>query len=174
MATASTAFDLRTSPTPQRGVGSALVLALLVGANLLVGALGGLSTRGAVDGWYADAEKVAWNPPPAVFGPAWTVLYVLMAVAAWRVWRIGGWSHARGALTLYVAQLCLNAAWTPVFFAGRLPWVALVVIVVLEVLVVATAAAFWRYDRLASWLLGPYAAWVAFAATLNLGIAVLN
>src|SRR4051794_28058258 len=72
------------SPTtrPQRGVGSALVLILLIVVNFAVGGLGALSTTTAVDGWYADAEKVPWNPPPAVFGPAWTVLYVLMAVAA--------------------------------------------------------------------------------------------
>lgn len=164
----------RAADDPRGGARSVLVLTVLVVANLAVGAVGGLATQAAVDGWYADAEKVAWNPPPAVFGPAWTVLYVLMAVAAWRVWRVGGWRPARTALTLYVVQLAFNAAWTPVFFNARLPWVAFAVIVALEALVIATAVAFWRHDRVASWLLGPYMTWVAYAATLNVGIAVLN
>ena len=160
--------------TPQRGAGSVAVLVLLVAVNFAVGFVGSLSTRTAVDGWYADAEKVAWNPPPAVFAPAWSVLYVLMAVAAWLVWRRGGFGAARTALTLYIVQLALNAAWTPIFFSGRLVWLALVVIVALEVVLVATAVAFWRHSKVASWLLGPYMVWVAFATTLNLGIAVLN
>jgi benzodiazapine receptor len=159
---------------PQRGVGSVLVLALLVVVNFVVGALGGLSTASGVDGWYADAEKVPWTPPNGVFAPAWSVLYVLMGVSAWLVWRRGGWAPARTALTLYVVQLALNAAWTPIFFSGRLVWVALGIIVALEVVLVATAIAFWKHSRVASWLLGPYLTWVAFATTLNLGIAVLN
>jgi len=153
---------------------SLLVLAVLVGANFVVGALGSLATRTAVDGWYADAEKVPWNPPPWVFGPAWSLLYVLMGVAAWLVWRRAGWSGARGALSLYVVQLALNAAWTPVFFAGRHIWVALAFIVALLGLVVATIVAFRRHSRVAAWLLVPYAAWLAFATSLNLGIGLLN
>ena len=159
---------------PQRGVGSGLVLVLLIAVNFVVGGLGGLSTASGVDGWYADAEKVPWNPPNWVFAPAWSVLYVLMGVAAWLVWRHGGWAPARRALTLYIVQLALNAAWTPIFFSGRLVWVALAVIVALEVVLIATAVAFWKHSRLAAWLLGPYMTWVAFATTLNLGIAVLN
>lgn len=159
---------------PQRGVGSVLVLVLLVAVNVAVGALGGLSTADAVDGWYADADKVAWTPPNGVFAPAWSVLYVLMAVAAWLVWRRGGWAPARNALTLYILQLALNAAWTPVFFSGRLVWVALAIIVALDAVLIATAVAFWRHSKVASWLLGPYITWVLFATTLNLGIAVLN
>ncbi|MBT0995016.1 tryptophan-rich sensory protein [Cellulomonas sp. DKR-3] len=151
-----------------------VVLAVLVGANFVVGALGSLATREAVDGWYADAEKVPWNPPDAVFGPVWSLLYVLMGVAAWLVWRRAGWAPARRALTLYVVQLAFNAAWTPIFFAGRYAWLALVVIVVLLGLVVATALAFRRHSRVAAWLLVPYALWVAYATSLNLGIAVLN
>ena len=158
----------------QRGVGSALVLAVLVVVNFVVGGLGALSTQGAVEGWYADADKVSWTPPDVVFGPAWSVLYVLMAVAAWLVWRRGGWAPARTALTLYSVQLALNAAWTPVFFSGRLVWVALAIIVALDVVLIATAVAFWTHSRVASWLLGPYITWVLFATTLNLGIAVLN
>jgi len=97
-----------------------------------------------------------------------------MAVAAWLVWRRGGWAPARRALTLYIVQLALNAAWTPVFFSGRLVWLALAIIVALAVVLVATAVAFWPHSRVASWLLGPYITWVLFATSLNLGIAVLN
>ncbi|SFA84292.1 tryptophan-rich sensory protein [Cellulomonas marina] len=146
----------------------------LIALNLLVGGLGGVSTQGAVDGWYADAQKVAWNPPNEVFGPVWSFLYVSMAVAAWLVWRRSGFADAKGAWTLYGAQLALNAAWTPVFFNGRLPWVALAIIVALAVLIAATIAAFRRHSTPAAWLLVPYLAWVAYATTLNAGIAVLN
>ena len=151
-----------------------VVLVVLVGANFVVGALGSLATREAVDGWYADAEKVAWNPPDVVFGPVWSLLYVLMGVAAWLVWRRRGWAPARGALTLYVVQLAFNAAWTPVFFEGRYAWLALAIIVVLLGLIIATIVAFRPHSRVAAWLLVPYAVWVAYATTLNLGIAVLN
>lgn len=159
--------------TRRRGV-DVVVLAVLVVVNLAVGALGGRAAQSGVDGWYADADKVPWTPPNGVFAPVWTVLYVLMAVAAWLVWRRDGWSGARGALTLYIVQLALNAAWTPVFFNGRLAWVALAVIVALLAVLVATIVAFRRHSTAAAWLLVPYLAWVAYATTLNLGVAVLN
>ncbi|WP_129339578.1 TspO/MBR family protein [Cellulomonas endophytica] len=161
-------------PAPRSRALDVGVLLTLVAANLAIGAVAGTSTQSGVDGWYAAAEKVAWNPPDAVFAPVWTVLYVLMAVAAWLVWRRGGWQPAQGALTLYVVQLCLNAAWTPVFFSGRSTWGALAIIVVLAVLIAATAVAFRRHSRPAALLLLPYLAWVLYATTLNAGIAVLN
>jgi tryptophan-rich sensory protein len=160
--------------TDRRGARGYVVLGVLLAANAAVAAAGSISSIAAVDGWYADAEKVPWTPPNWLFGPAWTVLYVLMAVAAWLVWRADGWEGARRALTLYVVQLTLNAAWTPVFFGGNLPWAGLAVIVALDAVLIATAVAFWRHSRLASWLLGPYITWVLFATTLNAGIAVLN
>ncbi len=124
--------------------------------------------------WYAELVKPAWSPPPWLFGPVWTLLYLLMATAAWLVWREGGWGRQRAALQLYGIQLVLNAAWTPVFFGLRQTGAALVLIVVLWLAIAATARAFGRVRPAAGWLLGPYLAWVGFAAVLNASIWWLN
>jgi len=153
---------------------SALVLVALLAISFGVAALGSIATAGNVDGWYATAEKAPWNPPNWLFGPAWTLLYTLMSVAAWLTWRRGG------SLKLYVVQLALNAIWTPVFF-GLYPvigapalWIALVIILALDVAVLLTMLSFWRSSKLAAWLLVPYWAWVLFATTLNAALAILN
>ena len=146
-----------------------LALAGFLAASLVVAVLGGLATAGNVDGWYASADKPAWTPPDAVFGPVWSVLYTVMAVAAWLVWRQGGWGRQRGPLTLYAVQLLLNLAWTPVFFAAERLTAALVVIVALDLVLVATVAAFWRVRPVAGALLLPYLAWSLFATSLNAG-----
>lgn len=145
-----------------------------------VALLGSTSTIQNVDGWYADAAKAPWNPPPWIFGPVWTVLYTLMAVAMWRVWRRRSDLDVRRPAALYVAQLVLNAIWTPVFF-GLYPvlgtpalWIAFGIIVALDVVVVLTFIAFLKVDRAAGWLLLPYLLWVLFATTLNAGVALLN
>ena len=155
------------------------LLAFLVIASA-VAALGSIATITQVDGWYADADRVAWSPPNALFGPVWTVLYALMSVAAWLVWREKDRRDVRRPLTLYVVQLVLNAIWTPVFF-GLYPavgvaalWAAVAIIVALDVLVLLTMLAFWPVRRAAAVLLVPYGAWVLFATTLNVGIAVLQ
>lgn len=157
-----------------------LVLVAFVAIAYAVAALGSIATISQVDGWYADADKVPWNPPSAIFGPIWTVLYALMAVAAWLVWREKERTDVRRPLTLYVIQLALNAVWTPVFF-GLYPsvgvaalWVAAVIILAIDVAVLLTMLAFWRVRRAAAVLLIPYWAWVLFATTLNVGIAVLQ
>lgn len=158
----------------------ALGLVAFVLIAYAVAALGSIATISQVDGWYADAEKVPWSPPNAVFGPVWTVLYALMAVAAWLVWRERERTDVRRPLTLYVIQLVVNALWTPVFF-GLYPflgvaalWIAAAIIVALDVLVLLTLLAFRRVRRVAAVLLIPYAGWVLFATTLNVGIAALN
>ncbi|MFZ9932040.1 MAG: TspO/MBR family protein [Chthoniobacterales bacterium] len=125
-------------------------------------------------GYYAQLVKPAWAPPAWLFGPVWTLLYVAMALAAWLVWRQGGWRARRGPLALYVVQLALNALWTPVFFGLRHPGFALVEIVVLGAAIVLTGRAFRPVSRLASWLLVPYLVWVVFAAALNFAIWRLN
>ena len=153
---------------------SALVLVAFLAISFGVAALGSLATLQNVDGWYAAAEKAPWNPPNAIFGPVWTLLYTLMSVAAWLVWRERKRVDVRPALTLYVVQLVLNALWTPIFFAGDRYGLALVEIVALLVAVLVTIAMFAARSRTAAWLLAPYAAWVAFATVLNLGIVVLN
>lgn len=165
---------------------SVLALILFVGIAFAVAAFGSLSTFQNVDGWYADADKAAWNPPNAVFGPVWSILYPLMAVAAWLVWRRRRagtpeiTDHATRALAFYVIQLVLNALWTPFFF-GLYPfvgapalWIALVIIVLLDLAVLATMLAFWEVSRVAAVLLIPYWAWVLFATTLNWALAAQN
>lgn len=122
--------------------------------------------------WYASLRKPPLTPPSWVFAPAWTVLYLAIAVAAWLVWRSGG--DRRRALALWCAQLVLNAAWSWLFFGLQRPGVALVEIAVLLALVVLTAIAFRRIHPLAGLLMAPYAAWVAFATYLNAGLWHLN
>lgn len=162
------------------GPRAALAGVLFVAIAFAVAALGSTTTVSAVDGWYADAAKPGFTPPNALFGPAWSVLYPLMAVAAWLVWRRVDAAGRRRALATYVVQLALNAVWTPVFF-GLFPvlgpaalWLALAVIVALDVAVVIAVVRFARVSRIAAVLLVPYLAWILFATALNAGLAVLN
>ncbi len=115
-----------------------------------------------------------WNPPGWVFGPVWTALYAMMAVAAWMVWRRGGFGMQRFPLVLFVTQLALNALWTPLFFGLHRPDLALVDIALLWLAIVSTVATFTRVHRGAAALLVPYLAWVSFATFLNLTIWRLN
>jgi len=121
--------------------------------------------------WYASLVKPEWNPPSWIFGPVWTLLYLMMAVAAWLVWKREGW---RRALGFYAVQLVLNATWTPVFFGAREPGWALVVIIALWAAILCTLIAFLRVRKIAGILLVPYAAWVSFAAFLNFTLWQLN
>ncbi|MGF1643415.1 MAG: TspO/MBR family protein [Thiotrichales bacterium] len=117
--------------------------------------------------WYAGLNKPAWNPPGWIFGPVWTALYAMMAVAAWLVWQRGGFAVQRRPLRLFLAQLALNALWTPLFFGLRQPGVAFAEILLLWLAILATLLAFRPVSRAAAWLLVPYLAWVSFAAVLN-------
>jgi len=146
----------------------------LVGWLLLcfgAAALGGLFMPGE---WYASLRKPAWNPPSWVFGPVWTALYTMMAVAAWLVWRRGGFAARRRPLILFLVQLALNAAWTPLFFGLQQPGWAFAEIVLLWLAIAATLAAFRPVSPAAAWLLAPYLAWVSFAALLNFSLWRLN
>ena len=125
-------------------------------------------------GWYAELNKPVWNPPNWIFGPVWTVLYIMMAVAAWRVWLRGGWKVQRTPLSLFLIQWTLNALWTPLFFGFHLLGWAFVEILVLLVFILLTLRAFWPVDRMAAFLMVPYALWVAFASVLNFTIWRLN
>lgn len=124
--------------------------------------------------FYLSLARPAWAPPASVFGPVWAVLYASMAVAAWLVWREGGFRRARAALTLFVVQLAVNAIWSWLFFAWRLGAVAFVDILILCVLVGATVVAFWRIRPLAAALLIPYLLWASFAAMLNYTVWQMN
>jgi len=142
----------------------ALIVWLVV--SLAAGGVGALATRNARE-FYASLAKPAWAPPGWLFGPVWTVLYVLMGVAAWLVWRSAGWSGASVALSLFLVQLVCNAAWSWIFFAWRSGALAFADIVLLLVLIVATMLAFARVHGLAALLLLPYLAWVVFATALT-------
>ena len=137
-------------------------------------AIGTMATTPAIDDWYRRLEMPALTPPSWVFSPVWTLLYVLMAIAAWIVWRRGGLHRARLALSLFLIQLALNAGWSIIFFGMRRPGLALVELAVLWVAILATLIAFSRWSRTAAWLLAPYLAWVTFAGYLNWGIWRLN
>jgi len=124
--------------------------------------------------WYAQLNKPAWNPPSWLFGPVWTVLYVMMALAAWLVWRRGGFAAQRRPLVLFFSQLGLNALWSPLFFGLRNPALAFVEILLLWCAILATLLAFWKVRSLAGILLAPYLAWVSFAAFLNFTLWRMN
>lgn len=147
----------------------ALIGSVLVPLGL--GALGGLLTD---SGWYVELQRPAFAPPGWLFGPVWTVLYSCMGTSAWLVWRAAGWRGAKQALTLYAAQLALNAAWTPIFFGLRQIGWAFGEILVLLGFIVATIVAFRRVDWRAAALLVPYLLWVAFASVLNGSLWILN
>jgi tryptophan-rich sensory protein len=140
--------------------------------TLAVGALAAVATEPEIAGWYGALNKPSFNPPNWLFAPVWTALYVIMAVAAWRVWRVVGLKSV--PLVLFFVQLALNFAWSFLFFRFYLIGVALADIGLLLILIVATAIAFWQRDRLAGLLFLPYIAWVVFASALNLAIWQLN
>jgi benzodiazapine receptor len=139
----------------------------------LIGAL--FTTRSSITGWYANLNKPFFTPPGWLFGPAWTILYILMAAAAFLVWRKGAHVRlVRIALLLYFIQLTLNAFWTPLFFGLQMPLLAFVEIILLWLAVVLTLLAFARVSPLPALLLVPYLLWTTFAAVLNASICLLN
>ncbi len=161
---------------PKNGDNKGLLsVGVSIAAALAAGAIGGLATASSVTTWYAGLNKPAFNPPNAIFAPVWTTLYVLMAVAAWRVWRREpAGARRRTAVTLYAGQLLLNLFWSLIFFGLRQPGLALTEVGLLLAAVIATAIAFWRIDRAAGAMMIPYAAWVSFASLLNFEIWRLN
>jgi benzodiazapine receptor len=148
-------------------------LAISLVAVFLASGIGGLASTSSGED-YQRLEQPGWAPPSWVFGPVWTLLYALMAVAAWLVWRSGPWSQTRPALTLYAIQLVLNAAWTPLFFGLGWRGIAFAELGVLLVVLVATVLLFWRRSRIAAALLLPYLAWSMFAWCLNFAVWQLN
>ena len=154
-----------TSPVPAHRRDHAwLALVVFAAAVVVVAVVGGLAA-GSASSTYENLDRPAFAPPSWLFGPAWTVLYVMIALSGWRYWREVG--RVDTALVLYGVQLVLNAAWTPIFFAAELYGVALVEILLLEASIVAVAVLFARRDRPAALLLVPYVGWVAYATALT-------
>ena len=154
--------------------GDLLGLGQFLALCLTISAIGGWVTADSVGTWYRTLQKAVFNPPDWVFAPVWTLLYLMIALAGWRVWRSAGMAGARAGMAAYAAQLALNLAWSFLFFGGRMIGIALVEIALLLAVICVNAVLFWRTDRLAGWLLAPYAAWVAFACVLNFALWRLN
>ncbi|MGA8006192.1 MAG: TspO/MBR family protein [Burkholderiales bacterium] len=137
-------------------------------------AAGGAVTATSVHGWYQALAKPPFNPPDWLFAPVWSVLYLMIALAGWRLWRRRAMAGSPAALRWWGLQLGFNLSWSFVFFGARLPGAALADIVLLVGAIAVTILLAARVDRAAAWLLAPYAAWVAFAAVLNAAIWYLN
>jgi benzodiazapine receptor len=162
---------------PETGLKTGAILRLIAsfGFVFLAAAVGGSATSRSVSGWYEKLAKPGFNPPDWLFGPAWTVLYLLMALAAFLVWNRGfSAPGVRLALALFLVQLVLNALWSVFFFGMRSPRLGLADIIPLWLAILATTVLFFRVSRAAGWLLVPYLAWVGFAAALNIAILRLN
>ncbi len=156
------AVDLR---QPRALVTLVAFLVVVVGVGALIG------VSNTPDAWYQSLAKPPFNPPNWLFAPAWFTLYVLIAIAGWRVFMREAMS---AAMALWVGQMVLNWLWSPTWFTLHLLWVAFAIIVALLVLIVLFIVRTWTRDRVSALLFVPYALWVAFATTLNLSIAVLN
>ena len=144
------------------------LLAWIFGTS--IAAVGGAVTAKAAAEFYAMLLKPSWAPPAWLFGPAWTVLYLVMGTAAWRVWRDAGFRGAKVALSVYLVQLVLNMAWSYFFFVRRTGLGATIEVVCMWLAVAATLVLFWRRDMIAGVLFVPYLAWVSFATALTVSV----
>lgn len=159
---------------PRRDTPSLLVLVICLLACFAAATIGSALTLPQIPTWYEGLTKPAFNPPNWVFGPVWTVLYALMAVAMWRVYVRSNGSERPRAVTIFAIQLVLNVAWSAAFFTAHSLGGGLVVIALLLAAILATIVVFARIDRLAAILLLPYIAWVSFATLLNATVFALN
>jgi translocator protein len=139
-----------------------------------VSAVGGWVTQTSVNDWYQTLAKPPLNPPDWLFAPTWITLYVMMAIAGWRVWMRSANTLRRIALATFAVQLTLNLVWSFIFFGAKSPGFAAIEIVFLWVSILATLVIFWFVDRFAGWLMFPYLLWVSFASYLNFAIFLLN
>lgn len=161
--------DVAPKSLGQQAVGLAGWLA----ASFVTGGIGAIASVRAAS-FYGQLVQPSWAPPAWLFGPVWSVLYVMMGISAWLVWRRHGFGGASTALKLFAAQLLANALWTWLFFAWKLGALALAEIAILWLLIAATIVAFWRLHRQAAVMLAPYLVWVSFALALNLSLLRLN
>lgn len=150
-----------------------IIIAVIICFGL--GTASGLSTTDAITGWYATLNKPFFNPPNWIFGPMWTLLYIMMGIAVGRIWNLSTEGvDVNEAIMLFVAQFFLNLIWSPVFFSMQSPMAALAVIITMWILILLTIRAFKKHDTLAGKLMIPYLLWVSFATILNGAIVYLN
>lgn len=164
--------DAAQSPRPGMAPGRAGVIA--AGLVFLDSLLGQMATAPNLVPWYESLQKPWFNPPNAVFGPVWTFLYCLMAVAFWRILMLPRQPGKQLAVGLFLGQLLFTVAWSFAFFAAQSPLAGLAVVIPQWLLVVATGVVFGKFDRLAGWLIVPLGLWVGFAAVLNFVIWRMN
>ena len=166
--------DLTDQPKPATRPLVLLLFAIAVVAS--AGLIGNLATIPNIPVWYAGLNKPGFTPPNWVFGPVWSLLYAMMVLAFWRVllrrsrWTTAGWR----VVGVFLVQMALNAFWSVAFFGMHNPLLGLVVVIALELMIVATIITFKPIDRMAAWLLAPYAVWVGYATALNAAIVGLN
>ena len=150
-------------------------LIISIAVPLLVGAVSGFFTSESVAGWYSTIRKPSFNPPNSIFAPVWTVLFIMMGLACFLVWKKSSDMYSKkSALTFYGIQLALNFAWSIIFFYFQQPGWALIEIVILWIFIFITIRKFGDISPMAAWLLVPYICWVSFAAVLNFNIWELN
>ena len=159
----------------QRSAAS-LAIGLVVALVLCFSAagVGGVATASSVGGWFTELNKPSWNPPSWIFGPVWTLLYFMMAISAWLIWKEAGFTKARFALFWFAFHLVLNVLWSVLFFGLQRPGWAAIEIVALWLSILLTIVLFSRHSKLAAALLVPYICWVSFATLLNIAIWSLN
>jgi translocator protein len=150
------------------------LLAFWLAVVFAVSFVGSAITLPKIPTWYVGLVKPSFTPPNWLFGPVWTLLYVLMAVAAWRIGAVPDAAARQRAIGMFCVQLLLNAIWSPVFFGLEAPRLGLAIIVAMDAAVVATLVAFWRLDRPAGIMLVPYLCWISYATALNAAIVALN
>jgi tryptophan-rich sensory protein len=166
--------DLTDQPKPATRPVVLLLFAIAVVAS--AGLIDNLATIPNIPVWYAGLNKPGFTPPNWVFGPVWSLLYAMMVLAFWRVllrrsrWTTAGWR----VVGVFLVQMALNAFWSVAFFGMHNPLLGLVVVIALELMIVATIITFKPIDRMAAWLLAPYAVWVGYATALNAAIVGLN
>lgn len=160
----------KTMPTSRNTYGLIVALLICFGAS----AIGALLTTPHIDGWYASLNRPSYAPPNWIFGPVWSALFAMMAVAVWLVWKIEDARSKTLPLTLFFIQLILNVGWSALFFAFQDPFLAFLEIIVLWIMILLTTIAFARFSNPAAGLMIPYLSWVTFAAVLNYGFWSLN
>ena len=167
------ACDHSMPPVPSPGrqvVGLVIAFVVCFGAA----GLGNLATMAQIPTWYQGISKPPWTPPDWIFGPVWSLLYGMMAIAAWLIWRKAGWSVGKKPLLWFALQLALNSLWSILFFGLHSPGWALADIFLLWLAILMTMRAFWPVSTWAAMLLLPYFLWVSFASVLNATIWQMN